>query len=1030
MTMLRSGRIIKKLVAITLSFGVIVSGFSFLLTQNAVAAPSSELVDSGIDYADGLEKEVTTDPNTGDPVYVDALHMNPYRGIHVWGSDLVLENSDDNTAVEPYLPAIMKERSLGYLVVDISDFSGAYHLKDDGDRGPDAALTDSALAAIDQTLKNFKKNNMQVIIRFVYDKGNDSIKDDEGWLRPGKKPVVEARQSMIRTHIGQIAEVLNANADTILTVQIGFYGHYGELHGSPMCSKDNFQDALKTMLEATRKSGLRVSMRTPSKLAYYLDYDISNSSELDAFVQTVTAEGEDAYRAAIFNDGYLGSDSDLGTYYNREKETGWMATQNLHNPYGGDLVPDPNTGTAAVEAQQPKVIKEMAKVRTSYFAPDYRVQAYWEGETYDGSLYDGDAYAKNDSEYEGQSLWTYIENHISYRFVLRESKLSESANAGGTLENTFKIENVGFGNLFYPMQSYAYITDEYGKVVAGPTKVDVDPTSFEVNKTTSGSMGISIPENMEPGEYNLYLQFKIGDRVVDGADKPYGAIRLANSNVWNAELEANYLGSFKVNREVKITKIWKDESFTHEHPDNLTFTIEKTRVPQEYQEVEYIEADGTQWIDTGVASDASHTIYSEGSAYEGKASGLLQSFVDNSNRLGFKLYGGSKKIGYYWRIAGGGQNNKEISTEDLGGIDVTKRLQVTQSAVGLVIKQGDLTKTVSYSGSASGSTGGNWMIFKSSETESHGILYEAKIIDSSGLIHHYIPCYRKSDNEIGVYDIVTDEFLTNSGTGEFKIGNDVEGPEYTTTQTIPKADWSISGDTWETTVTLDSISGKLSIYEHDVENYKSDATIDSRKTIDKSNEVTITNTLTSEIGKDNPPEKPSSIVGLSNETKGSIGKTQTATLTFKLGGSKFAYVRLLDPATGKELPKGTTQADVYENGKKIGTYKLNPNYTDNGDGSIAFDVEFIPESDYVGTPPALKVRVYSEEGQFADSAYQPEVLSASVEPSDIPANTAAKPLNRFVATGDETNVALWIGLLIAAVVAVGAVIIRRRRRDS
>ena len=33
-------------------------------------------------------------------------------------------------------------------------------------------------------------------------------------------------------------------------------------------------------------------------------------------------------------------------------------------------------------------------------------------------------------------------------------------------------------------------------------------------------------------------------------------------------------------------------------------------------------------------------------------------------------------------------------------------------------------------------------------------------------------------------------------------------------------------------------------------------------------------------------------------------------------------------------------------------------------------------------------------------------------------------------TGDETNVALWIGLLAAAIIAIVAVIIRRRRRDG
>ena len=36
-----------------------------------------------------------------------------------------------------------------------------------------------------------------------------------------------------------------------------------------------------------------------------------------------------------------------------------------------------------------------------------------------------------------------------------------------------------------------------------------------------------------------------------------------------------------------------------------------------------------------------------------------------------------------------------------------------------------------------------------------------------------IPCYRKSDNEIGMYDIVNDVFYTNQGTGTFLKGGDV-----------------------------------------------------------------------------------------------------------------------------------------------------------------------------------------------------------------------------------------------------------------
>lgn len=39
------------------------------------------------------------------------------------------------------------------------------------------------------------------------------------------------------------------------------------------------------------------------------------------------------------------------------------------------------------------------------------------------------------------------------------------------------------------------------------------------------------------------------------------------------------------------------------------------------------------------------------------------------------------------------------------------------------------------------------------------------------LVCDLIPCYRKSDGEIGMYDLVTKNFLTNAGTGSFSKGN-------------------------------------------------------------------------------------------------------------------------------------------------------------------------------------------------------------------------------------------------------------------
>ena len=44
---------------------------------------------------------------------------------------------------------------------------------------------------------------------------------------------------------------------------------------------------------------------------------------------------------------------------------------------------------------------------------------------------------------------------------------------------------------------------------------------------------------------------------------------------------------------------------------------------------------------------------------------------------------------------------------------------------------------------------------------------------SNNVTHNYIPCYRKADTAIGFYDLITDTFLTKSGTGTLLKGADV-----------------------------------------------------------------------------------------------------------------------------------------------------------------------------------------------------------------------------------------------------------------
>ena len=49
----------------------------------------------------------------------------------------------------------------------------------------------------------------------------------------------------------------------------------------------------------------------------------------------------------------------------------------------------------------------------------------------------------------------------------------------------------------------------------------------------------------------------------------------------------------------------------------------------------------------------------------------------------------------------------------------------------------------------------------------------AKNIRNNAKVIDLITCYRISDGEIGLYDLISGQFYTNSGTGAFNKGNDV-----------------------------------------------------------------------------------------------------------------------------------------------------------------------------------------------------------------------------------------------------------------
>lgn len=194
-------------------------------------------------------------------------------------------------------------------------------------------------------------------------------------------------------------------------------------------------------------------------------------------------------------------------------------------------------------------------------------------------------------------------------------------------------------------------------------------------------------------------------------------------------------------------------------------------LPREYQRVEYIESSGTQWIDTGVSASIAHKLKWELDAQ------MLSSLEVNGCFFGSR----SSSTRYYqfchnagvngWITQSGGVTYKDVGQKN------NDRNQFVYDVKNAIFTQNSTSYTVQQAQSVTDSTTvglfarkdyGNVLSRQSSVR-----LWSFKVYENDVVIRDFIPCYRKSDNEIGVYDIVNDLFYTNQGTGEFLKGDDI-----------------------------------------------------------------------------------------------------------------------------------------------------------------------------------------------------------------------------------------------------------------
>lgn len=197
-------------------------------------------------------------------------------------------------------------------------------------------------------------------------------------------------------------------------------------------------------------------------------------------------------------------------------------------------------------------------------------------------------------------------------------------------------------------------------------------------------------------------------------------------------------------------------------------------LPIDYQQVEYIEATGKQYLEINyIASNITTTKGSFQLTEVDTGLMLFGSRESNQNAgLSYALnWGGELPCKYYNtfnRSAASSLTDKEI--------DLDKH--TFEKAKNNLYIDGELIDTVANS---TFKTPYNMIVFGCNNNGKISYLAKAKIFylqfyDNDVLKVDLIPCYRKSDNAIGMYDVVTGVFYTNKGTDKFLKGEDTPKP--------------------------------------------------------------------------------------------------------------------------------------------------------------------------------------------------------------------------------------------------------------
>ena len=254
---------------------------------------------------------------------------------------------------------------------------------------------------------------------------------------------------------------------------------------------------------------------------------------------------------------------------------------------------------------------------------------------------------------------------------------------------------------------------------------------------------------------------------------------LSNSNDWAIYYFGIPSGMFSSSIPWNIVATYQTEQTTGTViiDTNAFYDVELTYiVPYDYQQVEYLQSNGSQYIDTLVKVDNIGLLNCKFMLLDngyvgtprfafGGGTALISYGEDTMGGFGWNSYTNTFTInnnGYFF-------NYSRNTIADMSLSFLNNNKYVTVNGVSQQVT------------SANPMYNGNFYIFTfhfsdgvALTDQNNNRFYECEIFNyNNQKVANLVPCYRKIDSVAGMYDNVNKIFLTNQGTGTFIVGSDV-----------------------------------------------------------------------------------------------------------------------------------------------------------------------------------------------------------------------------------------------------------------